>query len=128
VQRRGNQLFPLVAGLATLLLAVVVGFQVVKDPVYETAVGEQRAILLSDGSRLTLNTNTRLAVDYGEKLRRIRLVHGEAMFEVAKNPHRPFIVQTETEQVRALGTTFIVRNDAERVDVTLIEGACKSRP
>ena len=79
-------------------------------------------MLLDDGTRLTLNTNTRVSVHYSQGLRRVSLDHGEAMFEVAKNPQRPFIVEAGDEQVRALGTTFVVRHDTDRMDVLLIEG------
>jgi transmembrane sensor len=97
---------------------------------YETAVGEQRTLILSDGTKVTLNTNSALTVHYTNTERRTHLERGEAMFEVARNPRRPFFVQAAGEQVRVLGTTFIVRLDpvAGRLDpwpkvaVTLIEG------
>ncbi|HEX2013527.1 MAG TPA: FecR domain-containing protein [Roseateles sp.] len=112
----------LTAGMACMVAVAGVVLQLLRDPVYQTSVGEQRMVTLADGSRLTLNTSTRLVVDYGDKQRRIRLERGEALFEVAKNPQRPFVVEAGSEQVRALGTTFVVRNQAKRVDVMLIEG------
>ena len=92
------------------------------DPRYDTSVGEQKRLVLSDGSRVTLNTNSRVAVEYRDKERRIRLDHGEVLFEVAKNPARPFVVIAGGNKVRALGTTFLVRNEDDAVAVTLIEG------
>lgn len=119
-RRRGQQLFAAAASIA--LLIMVAGVYVLRDPVYRTAIGEQKAITLDDGSRITLNTNTQLVVSYSKTERHIRLERGEAMFEVAKNPKRPFIVAAGGEQVRALGTTFLVRNDADQLAVLLIEG------
>lgn len=119
--RRGR-LLAVAASLS--LVAILAGYAwlAMRDPIYQTRVGEQRTVTLEDGSRVTLNTGTRLAVDYDADQRRIRLERGEALFEVAKNPRRPFTVQAGHEQVRALGTTFSVRRDRDRVDVLLIEG------
>lgn len=89
---------------------------------YETAPGEQISIVLNDGSRISLNTRSAVDVDYSKDVRRIALLSGEAMFEVSKDPNRPFIVRSGTREVRALGTTFVVRRDPQRLAVTLIEG------
>lgn len=113
------------ASLAFLVTAGVLSLQSLRDPVYQTRVGGQQTVTLDDGSRITLNTNTRLSVDYSAEQRRIYLEHGEALFEVAKNPRRPFTVHAGEEQVRALGTTFMVRSERERLDVLLIEGSVR---
>lgn len=76
---------------------------------YRTQIGEMKVIPLSDGSVVTLNTNSEIAVRYTPSQRLIELVHGEALFDVAKNKLRPFIVQTGTALVRAVGTSFSVR-------------------
>jgi len=76
---------------------------------YRTQVGEMRVIALSDGSVVTLNTDSEMQVRYTKAQRYIELVHGEALFDVAKNKERPFIVQTGTTQVRAVGTSFNVK-------------------
>lgn len=89
---------------------------------YATGPGEQTSIVLDDGSRISLNTRSAVDVDYSKKVRRIALLAGEAMFEVSKDPNRPFIVQTGNREVKALGTTFVVRRDPDRLSVTLIEG------
>ena len=116
-----RRMAPLAAGLMALALtAGWWGF--LRDPVYATGVGEQRVVRLADGSRVALNTDTRISVHYSKGERRLRLDRGEAMFDVAKNPARPFIVSAEGEQVRALGTSFVVRKAGSVVDVTLIEG------
>ncbi|MBL8268828.1 FecR family protein [Steroidobacter sp.] len=87
------------------------------------AHGERRQLLLADGSRVTLNTSSRIELDYRGKLRVARLLAGEAMFEVAKDPQRPFIVTAADRQVVALGTAFNVRLNGPALQVTLVEGS-----
>jgi len=76
---------------------------------YKTRIGEMRVIPLNDGSVVTLNTSSEIVVRYAAAQRNIELVQGEALFDVAKNKQRPFIVQTGTTQVRAVGTSFSVK-------------------
>jgi transmembrane sensor len=112
---------PLLAGVAILLVAALVGLYL-RDPKISTATGEQRVVALEDGTRVTLNTNTRLTVRYREQQRLVQLETGEAFFDVAKNPNRPFVVSVGKESVVALGTAFMVRRDKDEVEVTLVEG------
>jgi transmembrane sensor len=76
---------------------------------YRTQIGEMRVIPLSDGSVVFLNTNSQIKVRYSQSQRYIELVHGEALFDVAKNRQRPFIVQSGGTLVRAVGTSFNVK-------------------
>ena len=87
-----------------------------------TAVGEQREVKLRDGSVITLNTDSQLNVDYGAGYRNVRLLQGEAMFEVARDPNRPFVVDAGLRRVEAVGTSFTVRIEADSVAVTVTEG------
>ncbi|HEX5776343.1 MAG TPA: FecR family protein [Caulobacteraceae bacterium] len=96
--------------------------------VYQTAVGERTDVTLSDGSVVTLNTQSRLVVNYTAGRRDVTLVAGQALFDVAKNAHRPFVVTAGSRQVTALGTAFDVRLDRKQVRVTLIEGKVKVEP
>jgi len=108
---------------AALTIAILAGSAyLARDPVYTTKAGEQETVTLSDGTLVSLNTNTKVVVDYTRNLRRVRLERGEAMFEVSKNPRRPFVVQAAREEVGALGTTFTVRKDPGRLSVLLVEG------
>lgn len=75
---------------------------------YETRIGETQIIPLADGSIVTLNTDSRIEVKYTEKTRDIVLIRGEALFDVAKNKLRPFIVEAGGTTVRAVGTSFSV--------------------
>jgi transmembrane sensor len=97
-----------------------------------TTVGEIRLIPLNDGSRVTLDTGSRIAVDYEPQARLVRLESGEALFEVASDPTRPFVVQAGNIRVRAVGTAFLVRRHSDDdVDVTVTKGTvdvwCETR-
>jgi transmembrane sensor len=95
-----------------------------------TAVGEQRTLNLQDGTRIELNTATRLAVKYDTKTRVVNLESGEAYFSVAHEP-RPFVVMAGNRKVIAVGTSFTVRRDQstdDSVTVTLIEGKVAVAP
>jgi transmembrane sensor len=90
---------------------------------YRTDVGEQRTVALADGSRVTLNTNTSLHIEFSAAERRIIMGQGEALFEVSHDPRRPFIVASAAGSVRAVGTKFVVRlKDAGGLDVLVTEG------
>lgn len=95
-----------------------------------TDVGQQLATVLEDGTRVTLNTNSRLTVQFDERTRRVILEAGEALFEVAQNKSRPFVVRAGGREVIALGTQFVVRHDAGRAytAVTLVEGKVSIAP
>lgn len=89
---------------------------------YETAPGEQRTLVLEDGSRVTLNTRTRMTVRLARHAREVVLEKGEAFFEVSKSPARPFTVRTSMGSVRAVGTRFNVYLEQRRLSVTTEEG------
>jgi transmembrane sensor len=96
--------------------------------VYVTDVGELRTIPLDDGSVVTLNTATKVKFDYSESTRRVELLKGQASFEVAKDPGRPFVVSVAGGEVRALGTVFDVYKENDKVTVTLLEGKVTVSP
>lgn len=108
-------------GALVVIVAAAAWFQW-RALVYQTAAGGMEVVMLHDGTRVTLNTDTRLSVDYGEHERLVTLERGEALFEDVSDPKRPFVVQAAGHQVRALGTTFQVRMDPERLAVTLVDG------
>jgi transmembrane sensor len=97
------------AGLAVAAGAATYLTRIWDEGRYRTRIGEMRVIPLNDGSVVTLNTNSEILVRYSQLQRNIELVQGEALFDVAKNKQRPFIVQTGTTQVRAVGTSFSVK-------------------
>ncbi|QSB03671.1 FecR family protein [Methylomonas sp. EFPC1] len=89
---------------------------------YSTGKGEQRSVTLADGSRVMLNTATALAIHFDAGTRRVELLAGEAFFDVAKNPQRPFVVTAAGSEVRAVGTAFAVKRQSEQTEVELVEG------
>lgn len=91
--------------------------------VLTTAVGQERHVTLADGSRLTLNTNTRLAIRLTAHSREIYLRRGEAHFDVVHDPSRPFLVHAGDAVIRDVGTQFEVRLHSDRdVDVLVDQG------
>jgi transmembrane sensor len=89
---------------------------------FQTAIGEQAAVALPDGSSFDLNTNSRVEVEYSQHARVIRLERGEAYFKVAHDTHRPFWVHAGDRWVRAVGTAFNVYLRPAGVEVTVSEG------
>jgi transmembrane sensor len=87
-----------------------------------TAIGEQRSTVLPDHSIVELNTQSAVRIAYTSHERRIELVRGEAFFEVASDPSRPFVVSTELATARALGTRFTVYRAPSGTVVTVAEG------
>jgi transmembrane sensor len=93
-----------------------------KSAVHRTGVGERLTLTLPDGSVATLNTDSILKVAYSGGERGVRLVRGQALFEVAKNRRVPFRVYAGDRRITAVGTVFDVRLDGQRVKVALVEG------
>ncbi|ANN67674.1 FecR family protein [Bordetella bronchialis] len=86
-----------------------------------TATGERRLYMLSDGSQMLLDARSRVRLDFAGPQRNIRLLEGAITVSVAHDPNRPFIVTTEQGTVRALGTRFMVRQQARRSLVVVHE-------
>lgn len=96
---------------------------------YETAVGEQRLVVLADDSTILLNTNTSLDVRYSGKIRQVFLAGGEALFDVRRDLERPFEVRAEAGAIRVLGTTFAVRElEKGEIVLTVSEGQVAVTP
>jgi transmembrane sensor len=95
---------------------------------FETSLGERRSLQLDDGSRLVLNTDSHVSVTFTTDSRIIDLDRGQARFEVAKDPNRPFIVRAGGKQIVARGTQFDVRWTDERLSIVLFEGRVSVLP
>ena len=95
---------------------------------FRTDVGNQRRTTLADGTLLMLNTDTAVNVRIGPKERRLQLVSGEIYVATAKDPERPFLIETPQGLAQALGTRFTVRSIDDRARVAVFEGAVKLTP
>lgn len=89
---------------------------------YQTRPGEQRSVLLADGSRVTLDSDSDVAVQLGKHRRIVRLLRGEALFQVSHDPARPFDVYAGGTVVRAIGTEFNVDMQTTYTSVTVLQG------
>lgn len=110
-------------GLVAAVLVAGIGVTVLTaSQDYRTKIGEQRLIALSDGSQVTLNTDSEIAVRIDGRERRVELKRGEAYFDVAKLNGAPFVVKSGASEIRVTGTKFNVghSDDFDRVD--LVEG------
>jgi transmembrane sensor len=93
-----------------------------RNQTYVSKLGQIRRVNLSDGSRMVLNTASEATVRFDKARREIELTTGEGLFQVAKDPARPFVVRVGFVSVRAVGTVFAVRTAGQSVDVTVTEG------
>jgi transmembrane sensor len=89
---------------------------------YRTEIGERRVVALADGSQISMDSDTRLSVDYSKTERALTLSRGRARFDVAHDTSRPFTVTAGSETVVAVGTSFNVEKLGPTVLVTLIQG------
>lgn len=89
---------------------------------YSTGIGERRVVTLADGSSVSLDTDSRIRVRFSGDERRIELEQGQALFDVASDAGRPFLVLAGGTEVKAVGTVFDVRRAGKAVRVTLVSG------
>ena len=118
------------SGSIAACLAAAIAFSALwsglQKDVYSTALGESKIVALGDGSKITLNTNTRVEVRYSNSLRGIEIDRGEALFDVAKDKSKPFVVSAGQTRVLAVGTSFSVRLLPGRgLEVLVREGVVK---
>jgi len=108
---------------ASTAVAATVGWRLLDNvELHRTGVGERRVVALADGSRVTLNTASTVELAFSANERRVRLVRGEALFEVAHDASRPFLVDAGSARFRALGTAFNVRLRPDVVELTVTQG------
>lgn len=107
-------------------IAVYLAWDHSREPYYSTSIGITTAVPLSDGSKITLNSNSAVRVGLTERQRVVELKQGEAYFEVASDPNRPFIVHAAGQQIVVLGTKFSVRRDGDEIRVIVTEGKVRA--
>ena len=115
---------------ASLAVAVGLGLQpgAATGQVYETPAGQTRDITLADGTHIRLNAASKITVRLGRDARRVEMADAEAVFDVAHDARRPFLIGVGDQQVRVVGTEFNLRHRADQVDLTVRRGIVEVRP
>jgi transmembrane sensor len=116
------------AAILLLAIASLSLWGYVQRGTYGTDIGEQRSIVLTDGSTVELNSSSRIRVRYTKGERHVDLLYGQALFGVANDAARPFVVQTDKTRVRAVGTQFDVYRKRVGTVVSVIEGRVAIQP
>jgi transmembrane sensor len=140
VQRKRARRTAAAGALAILLLAVVISPLLRRNAAPESNLPTTRLAAsatatitkppvekLSDGSTIELKDDAQVTIDFGAQIRRVRLVRGEAHFQIAHDAHRPFVVQAGGVEVRAIGTAFSVQLAPDGVDVLVTQGTVRIR-
>ncbi len=113
-------------------LAVAVGVGVwspgVATQTYVTPAGKTQDIALADGTHIRLNAASKITVSLGLDARRVEMADAEAVFDVAHDARRPFLINVGDRQVRVIGTEFNLRHRADLVDLTVRRGVVEVRP
>lgn len=118
------------------ILAIACGFSVFKfaindartsavEHIYRTPIAQTKNNMLDDGSTLNLSANTAVSVSYSGDARELKLLQGEATFDVAKDPQRPFVVKSGNVAMTAVGTAFNVDQRDQVTELTVFEGQVK---
>jgi transmembrane sensor len=117
----------LIGAAAALVLVAVLGFAgssyfiQPSEKIYATSIGGHQTVMLGDGTRIELNTDTVLRA----RGRNVQLDKGEAFFEVRHDAAHPFTVMAAGHRVTDLGTKFLVRKDGAHLEVALVEGRAR---
>jgi transmembrane sensor len=120
--RSGRARLFAVAASILLVTGALAIYLLVPRGVYATTIGEQRSLALSDGSTVELNSLSKLRIRYSEHERTVYLLQGQALFHVAKDATRPFVVHSGETRVRAVGTQFDVYRKPTGTVITVVEG------
>jgi transmembrane sensor len=102
--------------------ANLTGYAPWSGEVYATRIGQHQSVRLADGTKMELNTNTRLRQIMTRASRTVMLEQGEAYFEVTHDSSRPFVVYAGNRKITDIGTRFSVRRDGEKLEVIVAEG------
>lgn len=119
----------MMAAAASLAVMVLTGYQFQHVWQYDhvTQGTARETVTLADGTKVELNTGTAIDVDYESGLRRVRLLRGEAFFDVVHNPRRKFVVNAGSGDVTVLGTAFSVRRSSDGAEVIVQRGKVRVR-
>jgi transmembrane sensor len=117
-----------VAAAAALAVVIAPQFAAPPSQTYATARGQHRRVELSDGSTIDLNGGARLSVSLARDRRAVTLDRGQAVFDVARDTRRPFLIAAGDRTIRVVGTQFDVRRLEGKLSVTVARGAVEVRP
>jgi transmembrane sensor len=119
----GYRVWVIAASGLVLLAGSLITWSVLREhQTYSTEIGEQRSLRLTDGSTVALNSRSRARIAFSGSMRTVDLLEGEALFRVAQDASRAFIVRAEGTVVRAVGTEFDVEKRSRGAVVTVLEG------
>ncbi|RZJ91419.1 MAG: DUF4880 domain-containing protein [Brevundimonas sp.] len=113
---------PAMAAAVAAAVFLVPLFRPVPTVIYQTAPGEPRTVALEDGSRLRINGGSRLSVKMERGQRLVHMDQAEAVFDVAHDADRPFLIDVGESQVRVVGTAFNIRRSAQDTEVSVLRG------
>lgn len=119
---------PISAAVCMIMLVLYVQVPVPLGDIHQTQVSEIQDVVLADGSVITLGAQSLVEVAYTESMRTVHLRKGQAFFDVAKNPERPFIIKLDDAEISVLGTKFDVHLDSEQATVAVMEGRVSVTP
>jgi len=119
---------PISAAVGVILLAIYIQVPAPSVNIHQTQVSEIQDIILADGSIITLGAQSLVEVAYTESIRTVNLRKGQAFFDVAKNPERPFIIKLDDAEISVLGTKFDVHLDQAYTTVAVMEGRVRITP
>jgi transmembrane sensor len=126
LQRSSNWRSRAVGALAASVVLIAAGWMaavwLALGPTYTTGIGERHRIRLADNSVVELSARSSIKVQFSSGARMVTLKEGQALFEVAKDKSRPFVVRSDTAAVRAVGTRFDVNRKSSGTVVTVVEG------
>jgi transmembrane sensor len=98
------------------------------EKIYSTTLGGHQTVMLADGSKIELNTDTTLRTIISGRRRMVWLDRGEAFFQIAHSTEHPFAVVVGDHRVTVLGTKFLVRRDTSHLEVAVVEGRVRFDP
>jgi transmembrane sensor len=123
LREHSRRLWPAAAAAALVAVGLMATwFLRPAGPIYSTEVGERRSLRLADGSVVTLNSRSRVRVEFNDSTRTVDLLNGEALFRVAREASRPFLVRAAGTFVRAVGTEFDVDQKDHGTVITVVDG------
>lgn len=108
---------------ACLVVFIAPGSYLAYQSDYRTSLGQQRTVELEDGSRVHLDSESAIAVSYSSARREVRLLTGQAFFEVTQDKSRPFSVDAQALQITVTGTAFNVTNRRSALAVAVQHGS-----